>query len=114
MLCIHAYTYAYIYIYTFICIHIYAWQSNDKDNRYCFADAVLLTLRLDVPPRHRGRPPAPCRNDPGRSDRFRERRLLRPDLTGAKSPTRAHTHTFKEERDALDLGLPCCCGPSKV
>ena len=29
-------------------------RSNDKDNRYCFADAVLLTLRLDVPPRRRG------------------------------------------------------------
>ena len=29
-------------------------RSKDKDNRYCFADAVLLTLRLDVPPRRRG------------------------------------------------------------
>ena len=74
-------------------------RSNDKDNRYCFADAVLLTLRLDVPPRRRGRLPAPCRNDPGCSDRFRERRLLRPDLTGAKSPTRAHTHTRLKRKE---------------
>jgi len=74
-------------------------RSKDKDNRYCFADAVLLTLRLDVPPRRRGRPPAPCRNDPGCSDRFRERRLLRPDLTGAKSPTRAHTHTHLKRKE---------------
>ena len=74
-------------------------RSKDKDNRYCIADAVLLTMRLDVPPRRRGRPPAPCRNDPGCSDRFRERRLLRPDLTGAKSPTRAHTHTHLKRKE---------------
>ena len=76
-------------------------RSNDKDNRYCLADAVPLTLRRDVPPRRRGRPPAPCRNDPDCSDRFRERRLLRPDLTGAKSPMRAHTHTHLKRKEKV-------------